>query len=456
MKKDLRFLLVVVLGLCSCGETSVSGSQAPSDTAGTSDSTSTPVSVVVDAKDFVATREDDREAVYHWHSAADDSKVESFTSLYAAINACVDDGDLNDYIVQEGSTEKLFVNYEKYSEETQDMYWYYDGGNTLGKYIYWEQDYWSKLRDNDKITVIKYYDNATAGNYYNGYKVVNQSTNYMLPKLNQIQGWHICTELEASATVDMVAYSGITKSVYTVKLSEAEITPTYEGGDTAYAYIGFITADANNVSNQGIKCDTTTGNWYYYSGEASQSSNSIVMDKKNCYLTSTWDEEAQCFRPDSDLTMTMELLTLLDEDGDDYIVHRMTMDFGNGRVLVKDYEISDLTQCGTIRFTCGLDIESDNTLVDYMCGAKFENIVVTSAVATVYEEMLDDVTYGSFAELYAGEFDILNSNPETDARFQTYIYTPSCVSYDFATAGKDVYGFSFDIEPAEVKQEVTE
>ena len=115
MKKDLRFLLVVVLGLCSCGENpSVSGSEP-------SEGGNTEVPVVVEAKDFVATRADDRDAVYHWHSAADDSKIESFTSLYAAINACVDDGDVNDYIVQEGTTEKIFVNYEKYSEDTQDM-----------------------------------------------------------------------------------------------------------------------------------------------------------------------------------------------------------------------------------------------------------------------------------------------------------------------------------------------
>lgn len=451
MKKNFSLLLVALLGLCSC--TGVTSSNSSSSGNGTSSGGGAEVVVPVTPKEFVASREDDRQAVYHWYSVADDSKVESFTSLYAAINACVDDGDLNDYIIQEGQTEKLFINYEKYSEETQDMYWYYNGGNSLGKYIYWEPDYWALLRDTNRITAVKYYDNSTVGNYYNGYKVVSQSTNYMLPKLNQIQGWHICTEIESSATVDMVAYSGITKAVYKIDLSEARITPTYDGSDTAYAYIGFITADANNVSNQGIRCDTTTGNWYYYSGEASQSSNSITMDKKNCYLTSTWDEQEKCFRPDSDITMTMELLTLLDEDGDDYIVHRLTVDFGNGRVLVKDYEIAELTQCGTIRFTCGLDIESDNTLVDYMCGAKFENVTVTSAVATVYEEMLDDVVYGSYAELYAGEFDILNSNPETDARFQTYIYTPSCVDYNFETAGKDVYGFSFDIKPAEAKAE---
>ena len=137
------------------------------------------------------------------------------------------------------------------------------------------------------------------------------------------------------------------------------------------------------------------------------------------------------------------------------------MDFGDGRVVVKDYEAFGLTRCGTIRFTCGLDIESENTLVDYMCGARFENVVITSAKATVLEEMYDDKEYARDAgeeyedsdgidrnmyntKLYFGEYDILNSNPETLARFHTIVYTPTCVSYDFSTAGKDVYGFSFD------------
>lgn len=448
-KKTNLLLALSLLTLCSCAENPIE-----------SDKTSnggTTVSETVTAKDYKATREDNREKVYTWYSSSDNA-VRSFSSLYQAINTCVDEGDNNDYILQTGSTEKIFINYEKYSTDTQDMYWYYDGGNSLGKYIYWETDYWAQLRNDDKISVVKYYDNQTVANYYNSYNVVNVSSNYLLPKLNQIQGWHICTELEASATVDMVAYSGITKQVYNVNLSQTKITPVYDGTDSAYAYVGFITADGNYVSNVGLKCDTTTGNWYYYSGEASQSSSSIIMDTKNCYLTSTWDETEKCFRPDGDVVMTMELLTLLDEDGDDYIVHRLTLDFGNGRVVVKDYEKGDLTQCGTIRFTCGIDIESDNSLVDYMCGAKFENIVVTSAKATIYEEMLDDLVYGSFAELPAldmfdgaGEYDILNSNPETIARFQTYIYTPSCVNYNFDTAGKDIYGFSFDIAPASLK-----
>ena len=131
------------------------------------------------------------------------------------------------------------------------------------------------------------------------------------------------------------------------------------------------------------------------------------------------------------------------------------MEFSDGRKVVKDYEDLDLTQCGTIRFTCGLDIVSDNTLCDLMCGAEFKNIVVTEATATVLEEMLDPLTYGILAEIsFAGDYDILNSNEEffigeDSARFHTIIYNTACTSYDFSTPGKDVYNFSYNIAPAE-------
>ena len=405
------------------------------------------VDLTVQPKDFVAVRNDEREQVYT-HYSVDGDEIASFASLYAAINSCVNEGDENDYVLQKGSSEALFVNRSQYSDDSKDMFWHYSGGNTLGKYTMWEKTYWSDLRKEEYISVFKGAENGTVSHYYNSYKTVAVTEDKLVPFYGQVQTWHICTEIETSATVDMIAYSGITKSEYTIKLSEAKITPAYAGGDTAYAYVGFITADAYNTSNIGIKCDTTTGNWYYYSGEASQEASSIVMDEKDCFLTSTWNEEGGYFTPDSDVVMTMELLTLEDEDGDTYIAHRLTMKFDDGRVVVKDYDISSLTQCGSIRFTCGLDIESDNTLVDYMCGAKFENLVVTSAKATMYDEMADDFIYGSFAVLMPGQYDILNSNPATPARFHTIIYTPSCVTTDFSTPGKDVYGFSFDISPA--------
>lgn len=450
MKKFLTLLCALSLGatLAACNNNSATGEPTKTPVEPTVEPTKTPVEETVEAKSFVASRADDRQAVYS-HYAEDGTKIDSYTSMYAAINACVNDGDIKDYVAQDGKEDKLFVNYEMYTEDTQDMYWYYDNGNSLNRYIYWEDTYWNLLRGTNQISVYKAAANGTVSHYANGYDCIKINTDPTLFRIGQVMPYHVCWELEANATVDMLAYSGITKSVYNLDLSEAKITPAYDGTDTAYAYVGFVTTDAYNVSNHGLRCDTSTGNWYYYCGETSNNSSSIVMDDENCYLTSTWDETEKCFRPDGDVVLTMELLTLQDEDGDDYIVHRLTMDFGNDRVVVKDYEFSKLTQCGTIRFTCGIDIISDNTLVDYMCGAKFENIVVTEAKATVLEEMKDDFVYGNTSELYAGTYDIMNSNPENPARFHTIIYTPSCVTYNFDTPNRDVYGFSFDFKPAE-------
>ena len=38
---------------------------------------------------------------------------------------------------------------------------------------------------------------------------------------------------------------------------------------------------------------------------------------------------------------------------------------------------------------------------------------------------------------------LVNSNPATIARFHTIVYTPSCVTTDFTTPGRDVYSYEF-------------
>ena len=453
MKKILGLLSVAALGLCmaSCDK-----EKEPTKDPVTSTPTGGQIQETVTPKDFVASREDNREAVYT-HYSVDGEAVESYTSLYSAIFGCVDNGDSEDYVLQKGSETKQFINYDAYDAEAHnyDMYWWYDGGNKFANYsAYGLGEFWEQIRDEDYTMVFKNGLNSSAINFYSSYETVKTTSDVFKFKYGGVEKWHICTELEASATVDMEAYSGITKSVYNIDLSEAKITPAYDGGDDTYAYVGFITADGEYVANVGLRCDTRTGNWYYYSGEASIDASSIVLDEENCYLTSTWDETEKCFRPDGDVQMQMELLKLKDEDGEPYIVHRLTMTFEDGRVVVKDFEDQDLTQCGTIRFTCGMDIVSDNTLVDLMCGAKFENVVITKAEATVYEEMLDDRNYGTLSKIrYAGVYNILNSIDEEflgdySARFHTILYNTSSVNYDFDTPNKDVYSFSFDNAPA--------
>ena len=412
----------------------------------------------------VHTLEDTRPEAYEVHTA-DGELVDSFASLYDAIYSCVNEGDTLDYVTKVGEETKVFINYDQYTEATKDMFWYYDQGASLIDYKAWESTYWQITRDyGQAIAVHKSGEYGEVAFYGNSYDIVAKNENLTDYDLEAYPGstavWNVSWLLEASATVDMAPYSGITKAVYTIDLSEAMISPSLATDTKAWAYVGFMTCDANNLSNMGLRCDTTTGNWYYYSGETDYNANDIEIDDDTCYLTSTWDSANNCFRPDGDVTLTCELLTV-EDDGDEYIVHRLTMDFGNGRVVTKDYELPELTTCGTIRFTSGLDLESDRELQDYMCGASFKNLVVTSAKATIYEEntvagkvfanqeekdAAQDAaleSYGNFAAFPAGDYDILNSNPATLARFHTIIYTPSVVTTDFTTPGKDVYSYEY-------------
>ena len=388
---------------------------------------------------------DNREAGYVVYEA-DGEEIETFKSLYAAIVYCVDNCDEDAYVAHIDDLDtKLFVNAAYYDETTKDMFWHYSEGTVKSDYTPWKTTYWDDAKGKDHIVVYKVASSGQLQPYANGWDLVSVSD--VLDDASYTQVWNVCWYLEANATVNLEAYSGITKGVYDVKLSEARVYPTYEEtDDETWAYVGFITCDAYNVSNQGLRCDTSNGNWYYYSGETGYNANEIEVDDSEILLTSTWDNQAKCWRPNADVNLTMELLSLTDDEGDTYVVHRITMALSNGQTYVRDYEIAKLTQCGTVRFTCGLDIVTDNTFPDYMNGSKFENVVITSAKGTVYQEMIDDpILYGNTTTLYvAGEYDLLNSNPASDARYHTIIYTPSCVEYDFSTPGKDVYSFSYD------------
>ena len=435
MKKLLVFLLAVVMGfgLVACGNDKTPDPVTPE--------TPTPSAPAV----TIEGREDAREAVYDVCDA-EGEVIESFASLYQAINNCVDEGDTGYYVAKDGV--KMFINNDQYAVESADMFWFYEDGTSADAYSPWVSTYWADAKESGSISVYKNSGTGLLEPYANSWNCIaaNPTPAGQFPS-GSTAVWNTCWHLEASATVDMIAFSGITKSEYVIDLTEAEITPSYKGTDQAWPYVGFITADSYNTSNHGLRCDTTNGNWYYYIGETAYNSNSIEVDTDKAILTSTWDEANGCWRPNQDVTLTMELLTLLDEDECEYIVHRLTVKLEDGTTHEFDYEYSGLSQCGSIRFTSGLDIVSDNGLVDYMCGAKFENLTVTKATGTVLEDMLDGILYGTSLVLKeAGEYDLLNSNPMTAARFHTIVYNTACVEADFETAGKDVYSYSFDLD----------
>lgn len=377
---------------------------------------------------------------------ANGDEVSTFKSLYTAIEYVVNNESYDAYVTKASGPDsdfKLFTYNEKFASDSDDMFYFYSKGNQLDTYTSWKDTYFQDLKNIGDAIAIQVSSTFGASQYFNSHKLVGvSSTN---ETANNTQYWNVTPQIESSATVNMIAYSGITKQEYDVALTQSKIYPSMNQDQTTSARIGFIVTDAYNTSNMGLQMDPKTGNWYYYSGETPWDWNGTDLDVDTdvTLMTSTWHEEGY-FVPDEDVNFTTEILAITDEDGGFYMVDRVTMEFvQSGRIVVRDYEYSQLTQAGTIRFTTALDINSNGELPDYMNGSKFENIVVTRAVAHALEEMQNVVNYGIIAELDAGVYDILNSNPESAARFQTILYTPAIVSADFSTPGKDVYNFSY-------------
>lgn len=382
-------------------------------------------------------QKDTREDAYVVYEA-DGKEYGKYKSLYQAVEASIQETDRGSYVTGAGEDKrKLFENFDGYAADSKDMFWYYTNTNQLAGYTQWQQGYQTDLEGTDYITIMNEHANAGAA-YMNGIKFVGLGSE----QEPTTPVWNTQWYVETSATVDLVPYSGITKEVYDIELSKAEIAPVYENevGTNTYAYIGFITADGNYIFHMGLACDTTTGNWYYYKGESSANVGpDIEVFDDECVLTSTWNDEKGCYIPNSDVTLTLETLMLDKGTADEHLVNRLTAKFSDGKEKVFDHEDGRLTQCGTIRFTAALDIVGDSSVKDYMNGSYFKNLVIKSAKGYVLEDVLPD--YGALNELEAGEYNLLNSSEMNPARFKTMLYTPSCLSYSFD--GVDTYSFAY-------------
>ena len=403
------------------------------------------VSEGVTPNDTMHTREDDRVEAYGTF-APDGTPLGTHTSLYEAINMSVDEGDRGSYVTKLDVNDddvKLFVNHAEYNESLGDQFWYYQNGNQLSAYAPWKSTYFQDSRELEATVIM---NNPTDGllTYYNGHELLY--TNPEDVSSNNIAVWSIQKNLESTATVNLLAYSGITKAVYDLDLSDVRFAPSLNENQNTEAFFGFYSTDAYNTSHQHLRADTRTGDWYYGSGELNfdSSSDTYSVDKSVALMTSTWHEDGYYVPNESRVIVTFEKLTLQDNEGGEYVVDRIIFDFPeSGRKVVRDYEISTLTQCGTLRFINGLDIMTGGVgSPDYMNGSYFTGLTVTEATVTAYEEMQDPSLYGNVAVLDAGEFDILNANEGSVARYHTVMYNPAFNNLD-TSAGVDVYSHSY-------------
>lgn len=447
MSNKAKWLAVLVSTgvLASCGGTVISSTSNAVSESNVTSSVSSGDGETVAAKGVVHAVEDTRPAAYNTYSPSGEKKGE-FASLYKAIDEIVNDVDTydyNSYITKasgEDATTPIFVNHDKYNDSVDDMFWLYQNNNQLESYVPWKNTYWTDSRDTNATVV---YISPTQGplSYFQGWSLTGVSTTQSSASSTAV--WNAQETIESQVIVNMLAFSGITKETYKVDLSKAEIAPAMGSAAETDAFVGFIQCDSYNMSNIGLRCDTSTGDWYYYYGERDMESDATKEDTSKCLMTSTWNDAKKCYSPDCDVTMTLETLKLKDNDGGDYLVDRLSMDFSDGRKAVRDYEFSKITQCGTIRFSAGLDIAPKTAhQLDFMNGSYFKNLVVSSATAYAYDTMQDADAYGAVAQLDPGTYDILNSDPETAARYQTIVYGATASS-DFSTAGQDIYNFDF-------------
>lgn len=390
---------------------------------------------------------------------ADGTEISRHKSLYTAIEYCTTECGLDAYVCKIGESKKLFYNANRYDEYSADMFWYYTNVSELSRYTSFEIDHWNLLENSDEICVYKH---GNFGEYPNNVNTITTEVNgYKLTSLgesskaNKISMYDFFWKLESSVIVKNEEYSGISKMIYNINLSESEIYPPYDDAGKTMAYLGVINKYNSMMYFQGLVCDTFTGEWFYFDDELTYSDYFKNYRRDNLILTSTWDDEKECYRPNADIKLTIDVISSIDSKGNEVFINKMNIELSNGSTFEfesqKNKTYTEFEVFKNMGFTFGLDIDTSGNdgsmFPNYMNGSKFENIVITSAKGYVYEDSITGTNklYTTTPVLKeAGEYDLLNSNPASAARYHTLLYTPACINYDFSVAGRDVYSISYD------------
>lgn len=361
---------------------------------------------------------DDERALVYAALNKDGNLINEFKSLYAAMEACFDYDDkvrvydasgFGSYVVKikdngEYDDRILFRNKKSYmytdesteeSEPNIDMYWYYNNGASLQRYEGYANDYWTSLLNGNRYTSIqrladdkatKDVNESAINIHASSYEIYAQNPNAQ--KYDITPAYNYNYELDSSANIFLVP--GSTNVRFWLNLKNSEIYPSYHESDNAWAYVGYACNTVDYVLHQGLRCDTSTGNWYYYVGRATNTENGIVIEPMDipgvtdiCYMTSTFDATKGCYRPNENINLAMGLTVVETSTGSGIynITHNLQMVFEDGRAINKSITLQSIEKIASIRFTMGLDIETNNDLADYMCGAEFKNIVITYAQA---------------------------------------------------------------------------
>lgn len=462
-----------------------------------------PISYIFEGRDYQYA-EDTRNEVYGVYTK-DHDFIASFKSLYDAIEAAYEyDQRTNSYdpttkygsyVVKidsygEPLDQILFRNKKFFaSDAVSDMYWFYENGTSLQRYGEYKQNYWTSILKSSAFTTIQRkgdlvsspdVDESELNVFASSYKVF-ASTGYVGAMIDSAESaaWNYCYGIETSVNIFLKPSNNITDARVWLNLSDAEIYPSYTESDKAWAYTGFVTSTANYILHQGLKCDTTNGNWYYYYGIVTNTENGVEIKELEypgvtdiCYLTSTWDSEKGCFKPDEDIMIsiatsavsaepvyqeveitsadfspnlhyiyngsTYELATIYESNKTYYlklsydITSTLGMNFEDGRSVEQSCVYKSIENAPSLAFNCGLDIDTNDDLADFMCGAEFKNVVITYAEAetangTIYKNIHNAYNLNNNnATVYA-----LNNN----ANYNSVLYNNPIASFTAGTNG---------------------
>lgn len=428
-------------------ETSVSNSSSRE----TSETISTTDTVSSIPPSLAHVREDDRQNAYQAFSS-DGSSSAAFPSLYRAIRSCVDSGGLGGYVLPVGESNKdhWLFSASAYSGE-DDVFFGYNSATRLDAMDVWRSTYFSDPSMAGDLSVIHYNVKEGLSSFHSSYAFANVNSENYPTTAGKINLWDTNHNLDSYLSVMPPRYSGITRETYSLSLSQARIAPSYAASDPTRAFIGFSTSDDNYLCSEGILCDTSTGDWHYYSGFCRQPLVDLTIDDEILF-TSNWDEEAKCFTPSQDVNLSEETLMKSDGNGNQSPVHQLTITLANGVTYSREFSHPVLSMAGSIAFVAGLDIvDQDGSSVqkscpDLMNGSYFKNLVITKAQGSVVEGMRNNI-YGQVMLLAKGDYDLLSSSGQNKAKLQSVLVNSEADSYLFKD-DRDVYSFSYDNLPS--------
>lgn len=399
----------------------------------------TPVTVIDDREElYVAALGETADGVFEVYERT------NFKSLYEAAHYVMENGDKGSYVYTLGDTteRKLF----SITGLQSDYWFYYKDGNMLDGYsIYVAGDV--EYYRGEKYTRILSASGYSAATY--------QPYVLMGHEENGTQAWNRTYYMDTVVRYNPKAFTGIQDSTYLFELSQAKIRPSLSSASKVIPTVTLSTTDSYNWSNQGIYMDSTTGNWYYVEGEVQSAVKALEYDEDNIIMQSKWDSSKQEFTPEADVRMTLNMV--YDEENE-FTSNDLTIEvIKDGKVtktIKKNYEYSGMTMRGTHRANIALDIvpadeelDEETTTPDFMCGAYFDNVIVSEGKGTVREGLTDEIYQGDSPMCCeAGEtYDLLyakggyNNLSGTDVLLDNY----ACIDYSDRNAEKDTWRISY-------------